>query len=461
MGSERTKTLLQWDGGHIVHSRYGIGGNIGIVVDRGQGIYFEDTEGKRYIDAASQLLCVNLGYGQREIIDAVAEAMGKLQYAMLFHGFSNAASIECGKKLNELVPEGLDHFNFTSGGSEGIGIAIRLAQLYWRSKNRANKAKIISLYDSYHGTGHGGLTATGSGRGFYEKDAGPLAGGFVHIPSYYCYRCMFGLKYGTCNIQCARFLAEVIEKEGPESIVAFIAEPELGVGGMIAPPPEYWPLIRSICTKYDVLLIADEVMTGFGRTGKMFAVEHWGIKPDIMVVAKAITSAYLPFGAVAFSSDIWEEIRGKNLVSYTYAGHPTCAAAAVKTMEIYVRDKVVENAASVGRYALDRLKRDFEPLACVGEVGGLGLMLGIEIVADKDTKATFDPNLHIMQQLQDKALKKGMFIRTAEITSGPGDRICFAPPLIITKEEVDKALDILYQILADLKPNYSEGNKGG
>jgi len=453
MSSKRTEELLKWDREHIVHSRYGIGGNIGIITDKTHGIYFQDTDGKDYIDGASQLLCVNLGYGQKEIVDAVYKEMERLQYSMLFHGFSNIASIECGRKLGELVPEGLDHFNFASGGSESIGVAIRLARLYWRSKDRASKTKVISLYDSYHGTGHGGLTATGSGRGFYEKDAGPIAGGYIRIPSYYCYRCMFGLEYGTCNMQCARFLAEVIEKEGAESIAAFIAEPELGVGGMIAPPPEYWPLIRSICTKYDVLLITDEVMTGFGRTGKMFAVEHWGIKPDIMVMAKGLTSAYLPFGAVAFNDDIWKELQGKNLVSYTYAGHPTCAAAAVKAMEIYVRDKVAENAASVGRYAMDRLKQDFEPLACVGEVGGLGLMLGIEIVADKGTKATFDSNLHIMQQLQEKALEKGMFIRTAEITSCPGDRICFAPPLIITKEEVDKALDILYQILADLKPN--------
>jgi len=452
MSSKRTEELLKRDQEHIVHSRYKIGGNIGIIIDKAHGIYFHDTDGKEYIDGASQLLCVNLGYGQKEIIDAAYKEMERLPFSMLFHGFSNLASIECSQKLGELVPKGLDHFNFSSGGSEGIGVAIRLARMYWRSRGRASKTKVISLYDSYHGTGHGGLTATGSGRGFYEKDAGPIAGGYIHIPSYYCYRCMFGLKYGNCNLQCARFLEEAIEKEGAESVAAFIAEPELGVGGMIAPPPEYWPLIRSICNKYDILLITDEVMTGFGRTGKMFAVEHWGIKPDIMVMAKGLTSAYLPFGAVAFNDDIWKEVQGTNLVSYTYAGHPVCAAAAVKAMEIYVRDKVVENAANVGRYALDRLKHDFEPLACVGEVGGLGLMLGIEIVADKDTKATFDPNLHIMQQIQEKALEKGMFIRTAEITSGPGDRVAFAPPLIITKKEVDKALDILYGILSDIKP---------
>jgi len=313
MSSKRTEELLKRDQEHIVHSRYKIGGNIGIIIDKAHGIYFHDTDGKEYIDGASQLLCVNLGYGQKEIIDAAYKEMERLPFSMLFHGFSNLASIECSQKLGELVPKGLDHFNFSSGGSEGIGVAIRLARMYWRSRGRASKTKVISLYDSYHGTGHGGLTATGSGRGFYEKDAGPIAGGYIHIPSYYCYRCMFGLKYGNCNLQCARFLEEAIEKEGAESVAAFIAEPELGVGGMIAPPPEYWPLIRSICNKYDILLITDE--TGFGRTGKMFAVEHWGIKPDIMVMAKGLTSAYLPFGAVAFNDDIWKEVQGTNLVS--------------------------------------------------------------------------------------------------------------------------------------------------
>ena len=453
MGYDRTSELLRWDREHLIHSRWPVGGNIGVVIERGDGIYFEDTNGKRYIDAASQLLCVNLGYGQQEIIDAVNEAMQRIQYGMLFHGFSNVASIECGKKLGQLVPKGLDHFNFTSGGSEGIGVAMRLARLFWRCKGSPSKTKVISLYDSYHGTGHGGLEANGSGRGFYGKDAGPLAGGYVHIPSYYCYRCMFGLEYGKCNVQCADFLAEVIQKEGADTIAAFLAEPVLGVGGMIAPPPEYWPRIKRICSNHNVLLITDEVMTGFGRTGKMFAVEHWGIKPDIMVMAKGITSAYLPFGAVAFSTEIWNELRGKNIVSYTYAGHPACAVAAVKAIEIYIREKVVENSSSMGNYTLRKLEHDFEPLPCVGEVSGLGLMLGIEVVADKESKATFDSSLHIMQELQQKALEKGLFIRTAEIASGPGDRICFAPPLVITEEEIDKALNILYELLVRLKPN--------
>jgi len=451
MNSKRTDELLRWDREHIVHGRWPIGENIGIVTEKSHGIYFQDTEGKEYIDGASQLLCVNLGYGQREIIDAAHKEMAKLQYGMLFHGFSNKAIIECGQKLSELVPPGLDHFSFTTGGSESIDSALKLARLYWRASG-SSKYKIISLYDSYHGITSGALAATGSGKGAYERGVGSLMPGFIHIPSYYCYRCTFGLEYPGCNIRCARFLAEVIEKEGSDSIAAFIAEPELGVGGMIAPPPEYWPTVREICTKYDVLLIADEVMTGFGRTGKMFAIEHWGIKPDMMALAKGITSAYLPFGAVAFSSAIWEALKGRNFVAYTYAGHPVCAAAAIKTMEIYVRDRVVENAAEVGKYALERLRRDFEPLPCVGDANGLGLMLGMEIVADKDTRRLFDPKLNVMQKLQDQALDKGLFLRMAGISGTPSDRIVFAPPLVATTHEVDKALDILYPIVADLKP---------
>lgn len=451
MASRTTKELLEWDREHIVHSRYPLGENNGIVMDKSHGIYFQDTEGKEYIDGASQLLCVNLGYGQTEIIDAILEEMQKLQYGMLFHGFSNVASIRCGQKLSELVPQGLDHFSFTTGGSESVDVALRLARLYWHTKGR-KKYKIISLYDSYHGTAGGGLAVTGVGRGFYERGVTPLMPGFIHIPSYYCYRCMFGLEYPNCNIQCARLLAEIIEKEGADNIAAFIAEPEMGVGGMVAPPPEYWPMIRKICTKYEVLIIADEVMTGFGRTGKMFAMEHWGVKPDIMTIAKGITSAYIPFGAVAFSSNIWETLKGTNFVSYTYAGHPVCAAAAVTTMEIYIRDKVVENAARVGKYALEHLRQDFEPLPCVGGVNGLGLMLGIEIVADKATRKPFDPKLDVMQKLQDQALEKGLFLRMAGIRGTPSDRIVFAPPLIVTTEEVDKALDILYPLVANLKP---------
>ena len=449
MKGRRTEELLRWDAEHIVHGRWPVGGNKGIVTEKSHGIYFQDTEGKEYIDGASQLLCVNLGYGQEDIIAAINDELARTQYGMLFHGLSNVASIECGRKLAELVPPGLDHFSFTTGGSESIDSALKLARFYWHARG-SHKHKIISLYDSYHGITSGALTATGSGKGAYGRGLDSMMPGFIHIPSYYCYRCTLGQEYPGCGIRCARLLGEVIEKEGPENIAAFIAEPVLGVGGMIAPPPEYWPMVEETCRKYDILLIADEVMAGFGRTGKMFAIEHWGIRPDIMTMAKGITSAYLPFGAVAFSGDIWEALRGSSFVSYTYSGHPVCAAAALKTMEIYLRDNVVENAARMGAYALERIARDFAPLPYVGPADGLGLMLGIEIVADKATRAPLDPALNTMQKIQDRALEKGLFVRVTAIGGTPSDRVVFAPPLTITREEVDRALDILYEVLADL-----------
>jgi putrescine aminotransferase len=261
---------------------------------------------------------------------------------------------------------------------------------------------------------------------------------------------MFGLEYPRCNIKCARFLAELIEKEGADNIAAFFAEPEIGAGGMIAPPPEYWPIIRDICDEYNVLLIDDEVMTGFGRTGKMFAIEHWNVKPDIMTMAKGITSAYLPFGVIAFSDEIWETLKDTNLIAYTFSGHPVCAAAAVKTLEIYKRDRVVENAARAGKYALESLKQILGPLPCVDEINGLGLMIGIEIVADKATKRPFDRTLNIMQRIHEKALEKGLYIRVSDIGGCPSDRAAFAPPLIINTEEVDKAIDILYSTISDV-----------
>jgi adenosylmethionine-8-amino-7-oxononanoate aminotransferase len=233
-----TTQLSNWDREHIMHSRCLIGENNGIIMSKSHGIYFKDTEGKDYIDGASQLLCVNLGYSQQEIVAAALEEMQKLPYGTLYHGFSNLAIINCAQKLSELVPHGLDHFNFTTGGSESVEVALRLARLYWHIQGKP-KYKIVSLYDSFHGLAFGGLNATGSGHGAYERGMAPLMQGFIHIPSYYCYRCSFGLKYPDCKVQCAHYLSQVIEKEGADSVAAFIAEPELGVGGMIAPPLEY------------------------------------------------------------------------------------------------------------------------------------------------------------------------------------------------------------------------------
>ncbi len=449
-----TEELLNWDKAHLLRAQCPIGENKGIIFDKGKGITLRDTEGKEYIDFASQLTCINLGYGQDELITAAADQMRDLPYSTIFFGFSHRSGIECSMKLAELTPDGLDRFFFSSGGSEGNEQAFKLARLYWSNKRANNRHKIISLYGSYHGSSPGAVSCTGMGKGMFWRGMMPTSlPGFVHIPPYYCYRCMFGSEYPQCGIQCAYYLAEVIGKEGSDTVAAFVAEPVIGAGGMIPPPQEYWPIVREICIKYDVLLIVDEVMTGFCRTGKMFAIEHWGIKPDMMIMAKGITSAYFPFSAIAVNERVYDGLQGAIASGFSYDGHPVGAALATKAMEIYIRDKIADNAAKVGKHILDRLNREFRPLPCVGEINGLGLMGGIEIVVDKKTKKVFDPELCIIERIQEKALKNSLYLRASTITWALGDRIEWTPPLVITIKEADRALDILKPIIAELKSN--------
>jgi adenosylmethionine-8-amino-7-oxononanoate aminotransferase len=428
-----------------------VGQNLGIVFEEANGVILRDTHGKEYLDGASQLSCVNLGYGDKRIIDATMEQMNKLQYTTIHYGFTHPAVIECSRKLAEITPEGLDHFLFTCGGSESTESAFKISRWYWRNMGR-DKYKIISLYNSYHGVSLGSISATGAGKGSFVKGILPVAPGFIHIPSYYCYRCAFGKEYPDCNIECAHFLARTIESEGPENVAAFIAEPSQGAGGAIAPPPEYWPIVRKICSDSEVLLISDEIITGFGRTGTFWGLDNWRVKPDVMSLGKGITSAYLPFGAVAINHEVYEGLKGVRVSAFTYSGHPVCCATATKAMEIYIKEKVAENAVKVGKHVLKRLKDEFLRLPCVGEVGGLGLMLGMEIVKDKTSKATFDLSENVMAKIQKQALENGLFIRVINIAMYPGDRVCFTPPLTITIEEADRALDILYPLIANLNP---------
>lgn len=438
----------EWGKDHIINAYYAVGQKPSVTIEKGYGVILQDTAGKEYIDTSSQLTCVNLGYGRKELIDAAIAEMNKLQFIKLFHGYYNPAIIHCAKRLAELTPEGMDNFFFTGGGSESTEMAFQIARLYWHNRGKA-KHKIISLYDSYHGITLGAVTASGFGKGNAWRGIGPLPYGFIHVPSYDCYYCMFSREYPSCGIQCARFLEETIVKEGPDSVAAFIAEPVLGVGGMIPPPPEFWPLIRMICTKYDVLLIADEVMTGFCRTGKMFATEHWGIKPDIITMAKGLTSAYLPLAAVAFRGDIFDAFKGIILPGFTYGGHPVAAAVAVKAMEIYVKDKVAENVAVVGKHVLARLNAEFKPFPYVDNISGLGLMIGFNLVKDKATKEPVERR--VTEEITSKALDKGLLMRCMNATTTTGTRIAFTPPLIISVEQADKALDILLSIISNLK----------
>jgi len=451
MTTKRTEELLKADIEHVIHpynSYAPLGRNWGIVFDSAHGVTLVDTEGKEYLDLSSQLVSQNLGHGRKEIQDAITDAIHKIDYTTLYYGFTNPYSVECARKLAGLTPGTLNHFYFTCGGSESTDSAVKIARFYQHCRGKKGKYKIISLYNGYHGETGISTYVSGIGRGAVQNPFGPTPGGFVRIPPFYCYRCMLGHKYPDCNTRCAYLLNDVIEAEGEESVAAFIAEPLTGTAGFFEPPVEWWPIVSEICEKHDVLLIADEVMTGFARTGKMFAQEHWGIKADMMTMAKGLTSCYLPLGAVAVNDTVWDVIKNKMLVhGMTYSGHPICCAASIACMDIYVKEKVADNAAKVGKHLRERLDTEFLPLPCVGNISGKGMMQAVEFVNDKKSKAVLAPD--VREELIEKVLANGLFTR---ITGALGNQMFISPPCVSTVEEVNKMLDILLPLVAELKP---------
>ena len=448
MSSKRTEELIQADREHLIHPYIVVGQTTGIIIEEAHGIYLVDTEGKEYMDMSGQLVCSNLGHRRPELMDAIRQTIDKIDYQHIFFGHSHVYAIELADKLAKLTPGDLNHFFFTSGGSESTDSALKIARLYWGNMGMAGKYKIISMYNSYHGVSGMSTYVSGLGRGALQNPFGPVSPGYIRVPSYYAYRSMFGDVPDTGRMS-TDFLEQIIQAEGPESIAAFIAEPVMGPGGSIDPPPDWWPIVREICTKYDVLLIVDEVMTGFCRTGKMFAQEHWGIQGDLMTMAKGLTGAVMPMGGVAISDKVYEGLKDKWFRhGFTYTGHPISCAVASTALDVYVKDRVAENAARVGAHMKQRLKDEFLPLPCVGDISGLGLHLGIELVNDKQSKAPLD--IEVQNELRRKVFDAGIFMRIGE--RWLGNRIFLTPPCVITMEEADKALDIMKPLFAALKP---------
>jgi len=442
MVTKRTEELLKWDGDHILHPLGTVGQNLGAApFKEAQGVMIKDTDGKEYIDTASQLINVNLGHNRKDIAEVIKAQIDKMMFTATLRGWANVPSIEYGQKLAQVVPKGLGNFLFTMTGADAVDCAFKIANLYYKVKGE-RRYKILSLFNSYHGT----LRGTGGASGVLKGACGecPPCGDHIHIPNYFCYRCSLHKEYPGCGIECAEFLDYVIENEGKDNVLCFIAEPEQGAGGFISPPPGYFPRVREICSKHGVVFIADEVMTGFGRTGKMFAVEHWDVTPDIMTMSKGIVSGYLPFGAVAISDEILNTLRGQFFApGSTECGNPICCAVASKVLDIYREEHIVEHGAEVGKQVRERLEREFLPLPHVGSVSGLGLMLGLDIVVDKKTKAI--PGPEVTNLVIRRALEQGLYLRMV------GNRIGFSPPLVITQEETNEALDRLYPIVAELK----------
>jgi len=413
------------------------------IIVEGDGTRIKDIDGREYIDAFSSLWNVIIGHGQKQVQKAITEQLGKLEYYSPFFGFASPPAIELAAKVVSLMPKewNMGHVMFTCGGSETNDTNMKFARMYWACKGKDSKKKIISRNYAYHGVTFGALTATGIE--FFKTNFDPLPPGFLHIMAPYCYRCELGLTYPECGIGCAKQLEEAILREGPDTIAAFIAEPVMGTGGVIIPPKEYWPMIRGICDKYEVLILADEVITGFGRTGKMFGCMNWDLRPDLISVAKGITSGYFPTGGAIASNEIFDTIRDNIpsflpfLHGFTYNNHPVGCAAGLANIKIIEDEKLVENAATVGAYMHDRLKGLYD-LKSVGDIRAIGLMAAVELVKDKQTKEPIgELPMEGTHRVEELMWEKGIYARAMM------ENVAVAPPLTVTKKEIDLIVDAL------------------
>jgi len=405
---------------------------------RGEGASIWDASGREYIDGLAGLWNVNVGHGRRELAEAAAEQVRTLAYASGYVGSTTVPAVRLAERLSRLVYPGLNTVFFCSGGAESNESAFKTARFFWKAKGRPGKVKVISRWQGYHGVTLAAMSATGIAP--YWKMFEPRVPGFVHVPPPYPYR-FEGAKEGeSVGAAAARMLEEAILREGPETVAAFIAEPVQGAGGVIVPPDDYFPRVREICSRNEVLFIADEVITGFGRTGAWFALARYGVEPDILSFAKGITSGYLPLGGIVVSDAIAEAIHGapaedRWMHAYTYSGHPTCCAVALRNLDIIEEEGLVERAARMGAQLLEGL-RTLDRFDIVGDVRGLGLMAAVELVAERATKKPFDPKLRAGETVRRRLEERGLFTRAR------GDVILLAPPLVIRQDQVERIVDM-------------------
>ncbi len=406
----------------------------------GKGVTLTNIEGKSYLDGLSGMWNVYAGHGRPELVKAAAAQLKTLAFATAYAGSTNLQAIELARTLKKLVYGNIEAFYFTLGGSDATDTSIRTARFYWGAKGRPQKLKIIARQLSYHGSTVGAASATGVDE--FSQGFGPRLPGFLHIDSPNPYRFTTSRKDVSPGVAAADLLEELILREGPETVAAFIAEPvQGGGGGVLVPPDDYFPRIREICDRYDVLLISDEVITGFGRTGRWFALEHWGVQPDIVQFAKGITSGYFPLGGIGVSKAIKETLdtveSGKRWWhGYTASAHPVGCAVALANLAIIQKEGLVKRSARLGARLLKGL-RGLQEHPHVGDVRGLGLLVGIELVADKKTKARFPAERAIGKRLRQELFARGLYTRVLD------EVICLAPPLVISEKEIDRMVRIV------------------
>jgi adenosylmethionine-8-amino-7-oxononanoate aminotransferase len=434
------RDLANADAAHLLHPLYHPTEHAGAHIwVKGEGATLTDAEGRTYLDGLSCLWNVNVGHGRTELAQAAAEQMATLAFATAYTGSSNVPAIRLAARLREVAYPSLAMTFFTSGGAESNESAFKTARFYWKALGRPEKVKIIAREHAYHGVTLAAMSATGMSA--YWPMFEPRVPGFVHTVSPYPYRFQGARPGETVGQAAARMLEETILREGPETVAGFIAEPIQGAGGVIVPPDDYFPRVREVCTRHQVLFIADEVITGFGRTGTYFALSRWKVEPDIMSFAKGVTSGYLPLGGIMVSEAIRQAMSSvppekRWMHAFTYSGHPTCCAVALKNLEIIEREGLVERSARMGERLLKGLQT-LASLPAVGDVRGLGLMCAVELVADEASKAPFPPAQKVGEKVRRAAEERGLFTRIR------GDVIMLAPPLVITEAQVDRIVQIV------------------
>lgn len=417
------------------------------IIVRGEGSWIWDVDGHRLVDGVAGLWSANLGFGRTEIRDAIVAQLDTLPYFNVFRGTTHPRAIELSSRVVKMMaPDGVAGVFFSNGGSDAVEGALKLARQYWKVRGQGDRIKFIALRQGYHGVHFGGMSVNGNTN--FRRPYEPMLPGCFHVDTPWAYRNPYTEDPTRLGEICAELLDREITFQGADTVAAFIAEPVQGAGGVIVPPGNYWPLIRKVCDKHGVLLIADEVVTGFGRTGHWFGTRLWGVKADLWCLAKGISSGYVPLGATAISSRVAQAFEasddGISAVThgYTYSAHPVAAAAALATLDILERENVVANAAAQGVHLMTRLQDLGRRSRLIGDVRGVGLMVCVEMVADKATKQPFGRGAKEVAKVAREAYRRGAMIRT----SGPN--IILSPALTIERAQVDLLCDILEESFA-------------
>jgi taurine-pyruvate aminotransferase len=420
-----------------------------MVVTGGQNSTIFDADGTSYLDAMAGLWCVNIGYGRTELAEVAAEQMRQLSYFP--HTAMNVPAAALAEKVNGLMGGGY-HTYFVNSGSEANEAGFKVARQYMKHEYPGEyRFKTISRYFSYHGTTLATLDAGGMGERKAKFE--PFSGDFVHVAQPYCYRCPFGLSYPSCGLACVKNMENTILGEGPETVAEVIVEPIMSGVGVAVPPDEYLPEVEKICRKYGILLHVDEVINGFGRTGKMFGFQHYGVSPDIVAIAKGISSAYMPIAATVVKNSIFDSFYGDPAQNRqvgqvnTYGGHPVAAAVALRNIEIMEAENLADRSAATGAYLLEGL-RTLARHEIVGDVRGKGLLLGVELVKDRTTKEPVGPEQ--ITRIVDFCRENGLIIGRGGGGRRYGNTIVMSPPLVITRAECDRIVEILDRALGTL-----------